>query len=311
LRPGRDWADRAANNIGMPIARVEVFLLDFPLPRRRSFSTGGGDTRGASLVRIEDSDGAVGWGETYPLPAGTAKLAALGALLMGRDPSAAVANQALIEGAANGDGFAVGALSIALDDLRARRAGVPVHVLYGGRRRDRVRAYASSEGYVPGQTPLEAWLAEAERVVEAGFTGFKLRIGREPVAVELDAMTRLRAAFPSLELMADGNAAYTFREAVEVGRHLADLGFRWFEEPLPTTDYVGYDGLHRSLPLALAGGESIQDRGEARDLIDRAGCGHRPARRVDLRRHRRGALDRRPGPPERDRNVPARLQRRH
>src|SRR5215471_11929592 len=98
VHAGRDAADRAANNIGMPIARVEVFLLDFPLPHRRSFSTGGGETRGASLVRIEDADGAVGWGETYPLPAGTARLAALGRLLVGRDPSAAIANQALLEG---------------------------------------------------------------------------------------------------------------------------------------------------------------------------------------------------------------------
>src|SRR4029077_7912554 len=116
-----------------------------PLPHRREFSTGGGDTRGASLVRIEDQDGAVGWGETYPLPAGTAKLAALGGLLLGRDPSAAAAIQALLTAAANGDGFAVGALSIALYDLRSRRADVPVNVLYGGAGRDRVRAYASSE----------------------------------------------------------------------------------------------------------------------------------------------------------------------
>src|SRR5689334_10459173 len=96
LRLGREGSDRAANNIGMPIARVEVFLLEFPLPHRREFSTGGGDTRGASLVRIEDAVGAVGWGETYPLPAGTAKLAAVGRLLLGRDPSTAIANQRLI-----------------------------------------------------------------------------------------------------------------------------------------------------------------------------------------------------------------------
>ena len=40
---------------------------------------------------------------------------------------------------------------------------------------------------------------------------------------------------------------------------------------MPTTDYVGYERLREALPLALAGGESIQDRGAARDLVDRAG----------------------------------------
>jgi D-galactarolactone cycloisomerase len=87
--------------------------------------------------------------------------------------------------------------------------------------------------------------------------------------VELDAMTRLRDAFPSLELMADGNAAYTTRQALSVGRHLHDLGFRWFEEPIPTTDYAGYELLRDALPLGLAGGESIQSRGQAREAIDR------------------------------------------
>src|SRR3989442_15000104 len=96
----------AANISGMVIARVEAFLLDFPLPHRRLFSTGGNDSRGASVVRIEDADGTVGWGETYPLPAGAAKLAALGALLLRRGASSAPANPALLWGGADGGGFA-------------------------------------------------------------------------------------------------------------------------------------------------------------------------------------------------------------
>ena len=255
----------------MAIDRVEVFLLDFPLPRRRLFSTGGNDSRGAALVRIADGDGAVGWGETYPLLGGIPLLTELGDLLLGRDSDAATENWSLIWGASNGDGFATGAISMALDDLRGRRHGVPISTLYGGAVRSRARAYASSEGYVTGQTAFEAWTAEAERAVAAGFTGFKLRIGREPIPGELHAITRLRQAFPDLELMADGNAAYTMSQALEVGRHLADLGFRWFEEPLPTARYAGYERLRDALPLALAGGESVQGRGEASELIDRSG----------------------------------------
>jgi D-galactarolactone cycloisomerase len=253
----------------VPITRVEVFLLDFPLARRRLFSTGGNDSRGATLVRIADGDGAAGWGETYPLPAGAAKLAALGRLLVGREPDAAAANWTLAWEASGGDGFATGALSIALDDLRARRRGVPVSALYGGSRRSRVRAYASSEGYVTGVPVAEAWLDEADRARRAGFTGFKLRIGREPIAPELAAAGRVRAAHPGLALMADGNGAYTFRQAVTVGRELSGLGFTWFEEPLPTAGYRGYERLRAALPLALAGGESVQGRGEAQSLVDR------------------------------------------
>jgi D-galactarolactone cycloisomerase len=251
------------------IERVEAFLLDFPLERRRSFSTGGNDSRGAALVRVTDTDGAVGWGETYSLPAGIPKLAELGRLLIGRDPDDAAGNWALIWGTAGGDGFATGAVSIALDDLRGRRRGVPVSALYGGARRTRARAYASSEGYVPGQSVEAAWLAEAQRAVDAGFTGFKLRIGRESVREEIAAATAVRRAHPDLELMADGNGAYTARQAIDVGRALHELDFAWLEEPLPTAHYAGYERLRDALPLALSGGESAQSRGEGIGLVDR------------------------------------------
>jgi D-galactarolactone cycloisomerase len=255
----------------MPIARVEAFLLDFPLARRRLFSTGGNDSRGAALVRIEAADGTAGWGETYPTAAGVAKLAAAGGLLVGREADPAAENWSLLWAASGGDGFTTGALAMALDDLRARQRGVPVFALYGGARRTRVRTYASSEGYLEGVAVTDAWLAEADRAVEAGFTGFKLRIGREAVAVELAAAAAVRRAHPTLELMADGNGAYSFRQSLRVGAALHDLGFAWLEEPLPTAGYADYPRLRDALPIALAGGESVQGRLEASAALDR-GC---------------------------------------
>ena len=253
----------------MAISSVEVFLLDFPLARRRRFSTGGNDSRGAALIRIADDEGFVGWGETYPTAGCMATLATIGGLLVGRDPDAAEANWTLAWGASGSDGFATGAVSIALDDLRARRRDVPVSALHGGALRNSVRAYASSEGYVEGRTVREAWRAEADRAVQAGFLGFKLRIGGEPVPEELAAAAAVRAAYPALLLMADGNGAYTYAQAREVGRALHDLAFTWLEEPLPTAQYAGYERLRHTLPLALAGGESVQSRAEAGALVDR------------------------------------------
>ena len=251
------------------IARVEVFEPTFDLPRRRIFSTGGNADRGATLVKVTDRDGVAGWGETYPVPAGVAVIRAAGALLVGRDPADAAANQDLVRRATLGNGFATSALSIALDDLRARQRGVSVATLYGGAVRTRVRAYASSEGYVEGRALADTWIEEAGRVITAGYLGFKLRIGRDPIPAELAAAADLRRAFPALDLMADGNGAYRTHDALRVGRALHDLGFGWLEEPLPTDGYAGYEDLRTRLPLPLAGGESLQDRRSAREAIDR------------------------------------------
>jgi D-galactarolactone cycloisomerase len=69
--------------------------------------------------------------------------------------------------------------------------------------------------------------------------------------------------------MADGNGAYPMRNALEVGRELERLRFTWFEEPMPTARYAGYERLRPRLPLALSGGESVQSHAEAAGLIDR------------------------------------------
>jgi D-galactarolactone cycloisomerase len=168
--------------------------------------------------------------------------------------------------------YAVSALVIALEDLRARQLGVSVAETYGGVVRSRVRAYAASGGYVEGVDPAVTWPDELGRVRQRGFTALKVRVGRYPIAHEAPLVERLRADLPpSFDLMADGNAAYTFAGAVEMGRVLEHHGFVWFEEPLKQRDvYAGYERLAAVLDIALAGGEVLENRGQAADFLRRA-----------------------------------------
>jgi D-galactarolactone cycloisomerase len=72
--------------------------------------------------------------------------------------------------------------------------------------------------------------------------------------------------------MADGNAAYSFPDAIRMGLILQDLGFRWYEEPTQQRGgYVGYDRLTSSLQIAIAGGEGSLSRGDALRLLSRNG----------------------------------------
>jgi D-galactarolactone cycloisomerase len=156
---------------------------------------------------------------------------------------------------------------MALDDLRARRREIAVSALYAERQRDRVRAYASSQGYVDGLSPDTAWREEAAAMWEAGFRSMKLRIGRYPVADELGAIERLVAAGPAMTWMADGNGAYDMDDSRRLGAALEELGFRWLEEPLPTDDYAAYAPLARELAIPLAGGEILESAEAAEPFL--------------------------------------------
>jgi D-galactarolactone cycloisomerase len=224
-------------------------------------------------VKLTDSDGLAGWGETYLESGVAATLASAAAAVVDRDPFAANAIWRDVA-AASGNSLATSAISIALDDLRARRLAIPLAGLYGGPVRTRVRAYASSAGYeVEGEReidPAETWQRDLPSLAAEGFTAIKLRVGRHPVMHELSAIEAAMSRLPpGIELMADGNAAYTVPQAIEMGHGLERLGFVWFEEPAPQAGYAGYERIHSALDIALAGGEGTTDRREARACLYR------------------------------------------
>ncbi len=246
------------------IRRTEVLVLTHRLSRIRLFSTGSNVTRDSIVVRLEDSDGRVGWGETYLVDGALDACRAMATGLIGLDPDVAAG----VLGARPGvHRWALGAVSMAVDDLRARVRGVPVSALYGERFRDRVRPYASSRGYVDGESPEAAWSEEATLVSDGGFTAMKLRIGRTDLAEEIAAIERVVAGAPSMTWMADGNGAYDRAQSDRLGAALGDLGFRWLEEPLPTADYAAYAPLARELPIPLAGGEMLESASAAEPFL--------------------------------------------
>ncbi|MDQ3810672.1 MAG: mandelate racemase/muconate lactonizing enzyme family protein [Chloroflexota bacterium] len=257
----------------MAIASLEVFALSAELRPPRGPSILTYSQRETLLVKVSTEQGLVGWGETYRVAGVEAAIReVLAPMLRGRDPLALRSLHAEMQRATFNNGFAVGAVDLALEDLRGKALGVPVHVLHGGALRQRVEAYASLPGYFDDRAPEEHWVDEACALTDRGFKALKLRIGRFPPRRELPILERVRAAVGGeVRLMADGNAAYSPALAMEVGRALADLGFAWLEEPTPQTGYAGYPELRQKLPLPLAGGEALHSRQAACETLER-GC---------------------------------------
>ena len=257
------------------IANVKTFLLRHTLkkPFGVSVSVPFDRTREALLVRIETDSGLVGWGETSPINGTRAAIdEQIGPNLIGQNPLEYRKIWRSMWGWNFGNALAVGALDMAINDVRGKMLNLPVAELFGGRLRDRVRAYASAMNYVEGQEPEDQFPEEAAALVKQGFRALKMRIGRYPVTREKKFIAAVREAVgPDVLLLADGNAAYTTESAIRMGHVLNDLGFEAFEEPLPqqTPRYPAYEELRRRLPLSLAGGEALDSRGSAQDLIQR------------------------------------------
>lgn len=270
--PGQQ-SDDSDKRVPGRITSIRTFLLRHTLkqPFGVSVSNPLDKTRETLLVRIESESGHVGWGETAPLPGTRAAIEQLGLRLTGQNPLDYRRLWRSLWGANFGNALAVGALDIALNDLRGKILQLSVTDLFGGRLRDSVPAYASAMNYLDGMEPEDHFAAEASMLVQQGFRAMKMRIGRYSVAREARVAAAVREAVgPDVLLMADGNAAYTMESAVRMGHVLRDLNFEAFEEPLPQSPkYVAYEELRRRLPLALAAGEVLDSRASAKELIDR------------------------------------------
>ncbi len=257
----------------MKISRFECFTVSHALEPRTGPSIAYSSSHAYVLVKLTADDGTVGWGETYSWPGMHATITDLCTALLAEEGSLRTLLRwvRIAGGGLVGGGMAGSALALALEDVWARQHDESVAEALGGPMRTDVRAYAASGGYIEGVHPRETWADELARALDLGFTAIKWRIGRYPIAEEAALLDQLRSDTPAdILFLADGNAAYTFKEAVRMGRILTDLGFAWYEEPMEQRGaYVGYDRLAGMLDIELAGGEAMATPTDARHLFER------------------------------------------
>jgi D-galactarolactone cycloisomerase len=256
------------------IARVEAHVLRWPVkvPVRTSFGTM--HDRPAVLVRVEDADGAFGWGEAWcNFPSCGAEHRArlietvLAPLVVGRafrSPASAfrelsekTAVLAIQSGEHGPIAQAIAGVDIALHDLAARRAGVPLwRHLAPDAAADRDARAAALPVYASGINPDDPGSA-VERLRKEGHVAFKLKVG---FGAERDAqnLAAVRAAAGAdAAVMVDANQAWSFAEAATMAERLAESTPAWLEEPLRADrPWSEWQRLAASAPMPLAAGEN-------------------------------------------------------
>lgn len=145
-------------------------------------------------------------------------------------------------------------LDVALWDIKGKAAGLPVATLLG-QYRDRVPTYATC----PPQT-IET-VDEVERQIRAklalGFAGVKLQLTAGPER-DLPRLRKAReVAGPGFPLMVDCAGVYSFEEALKVGFALDELGYEWFEEPLPDAHIDRLKSLSDAIRTPVLAAETV------------------------------------------------------
>jgi L-rhamnonate dehydratase len=161
---------------------------------------------------------------------------------------------------------AMSGVDLAVWDVAGQAAGRSVADLLGGRRRDRVRAYAST---LFRETPDEM-RAAARRYLDLGFTAIKFGWGpwgADP-ALDRELLSAARdEAGPDVDLMVDGHISGDLHAVTNHIRSLEDLGPRWVEEALPADRPRDLAGLGRHTGVRIATGEQLSHLNEFAELL--------------------------------------------
>ncbi|WAH60997.1 mandelate racemase/muconate lactonizing enzyme family protein [Pseudomonas silvicola] len=197
-------------------------------------------------------------------------------VLLGEDPNdiAKIFNKLLWAGASMGrSGLttqAIAPFDIALWDLKAKRAKLPLAKLLGAHR-DSVQCYNTSGGYL--STPLEHVLENVDISRENGIGGIKIKVGQPDTSIDFKRVKavreRLGEGFP---LMVDANQQWDRITAQRFGRRLEQFDLTWIEEPLDAYDIEGHAALAASLDTAIATGEMLTSFGEHAQLLNGKAC---------------------------------------
>lgn len=164
--------------------------------------------------------------------------------------------------------FALAAVDIALWDILAKHAKVPLYRLLGGSR-DRISAYASAINMHLDGEPL---LEQMRGFLEQGYRAFKMKVGRENPAEDVERVGSVRRLIgPGAWLMLDVNQAWKAGEAIRRTTLLQPFDPFWLEEPLLADDREGHAHVRQATGVPIAVGETMYTRYEFADYI-RAGA---------------------------------------
>ncbi|MEZ5277902.1 MAG: mandelate racemase/muconate lactonizing enzyme family protein [Opitutaceae bacterium] len=273
----------------MKITRLEPFILHAPVTRGGIADSTHSITHwGAPGVAIHTDTGLVGYGYSGThahLP--TDRLIvdcivqSFGPLLIGSDPREV---RALWEklyrksdiywvGRSGLTHLALGAIDIALWDLKAKEAEVPLWKLMGGNAEKRVEAYNTDGGWL--NWSMQELVSDCRRMVETeGYRAVKLKVGGVNANEDIRRIEAVRKALgPDIRIMVDANGRWSLPQAIQTGTRLVDFDIVWIEEPMAFDDVAGHRRLAETIATPIALGEQLYMAVQFRDFIQ-AGAVH-------------------------------------
>jgi L-alanine-DL-glutamate epimerase-like enolase superfamily enzyme len=267
------------------ITRVESFILHVPIHKYVEDSFNTADQWGLPGVILHTDAGITGLGYTSTLTHGDTAIKSViddlyAPLLIGEDPrlheriwQKLFWSKAHWVGRVGITTMAHAAVDIALWDIKAKAANLPLWRYLGGDKDGRVLSYNTDGGWL--NYTQDELLAHLQSIVDQGWKAVKMKVGK---ANPREDYVRVKAARKALgddvDLMIDANQIWDLTTARTWAPRMEEFQVRWLEEPMHPDDVRSHAQLARSTRIPLAVGEHVYSAITFRDFLEAGALGY-------------------------------------
>ncbi len=257
------------------IQAIELFPVAMPLVERLGTSFGKEPFKTAILVRLETTDGVIGWGETsaeinpgYSYETMSTAYHVVGQFLLPLLQGKAVEHPTdapKLMAPVRGHPLAKHGLEAAIWDAFAKTNAMHIADLFASVLpeingvKHEPRGYALVGVSIGIQDSVEATLEIIEKRLAQGYQRIKLKI--KP-GWDLELAQGVRTVLPNITMMLDANSAYTLADAEHL-KQMDDFDLLMIEQPLGFNDIYEHSKLQPQIETPICLDESIVTLGDA------------------------------------------------
>jgi len=259
----------------MKIQQIEIYQSPIKLKEPFVISLGSLHFAENIIVIIRTDAGVSGFGECSPFKTihgesmQTCFVVAeyLAKVLLEKDPLQIEACSLAMDKVIFGNSSIKSAFDIALHDIAAQHAGLPLYKFLGGNNSKRL-----TTDYTVSIGEADKMVADALKIKSRGFQVIKVKLG-ESKEKDVERIRLIREAIgPGLPIRIDANQGWKSETALDILNALAPYNIQHCEEPIPRWDFMELAGIRKQSPIPIMADESCCDHHDAKRLIDLEAC---------------------------------------